>query len=47
MVMFEEIKTLPFGEVWAEYLRRHKMADDISWFDEIQTYEKEVLSKRV
>ncbi len=47
MVMFEEIKTLPFGEVWAEYLRRHGLADDISWFDEIVKYEKEVQSKRV
>ncbi|MBO7398625.1 MAG: L-rhamnose isomerase [Clostridia bacterium] len=47
MVMQEEIKTLPFGEVWAEYLRRNGIADDCSWFDEIEKYEKEVLSKRV
>ena len=46
MVMQEEIKTLPFGEVWAEYLRRNGIADDCSWFDEIEKYEKEVLSKR-
>ncbi len=46
MVMQEEIKTLPFGEVWAEYLRRNGIADDCSWFEEIEKYEKEVLSKR-
>ncbi len=46
MVMQEEIKTLPFGEVWAEYLRRNGIADDASWFEEIEKYEKEVLSKR-
>ena len=46
MVMQEEIKTLPFGEVWAEYLRRSGIADDASWFEEIEKYEKEVLSKR-
>jgi L-rhamnose isomerase len=46
MVMQEEIKTLPFGEVWAEYLRRNGIADDASWFEEIEKYEKEVLIKR-
>ncbi len=46
MVMQEEFKTLPFGEVWAEYLRRNGIADDASWFEEIEKYEKEVLSKR-
>ena len=44
--MQEEFKTLPFGEVWAEYLRRNGIADDASWFEEIEKYEKEVLSKR-
>ena len=46
MVMQEECKTLPFGEVWAEYLRRNGLADDAAWFDEIVRYENEVLSKR-
>ena len=46
MVMQEEIKTLPFGEVWAEYLRQNGLADDCTWFDEIVKYENEVLSKR-
>lgn len=46
MVMQEEIKTLPFGEVWEEYLKRCNVPSDEKWFNEIEKYEKEVLSKR-
>ena len=47
MVMQEEIKTYPFGDVWAEYCRQCGVAEGISWFREIQKYEEEVLAKRV
>lgn len=47
MVRQEECKTLPFGDVWAEYCRQCGAPVDGSWFEEIETYEKEVLSKRV
>lgn len=46
MVMQEEIKTYPFGDVWAEYLRRCGVSDDAGWFKEIVRYEQDVLSKR-
>lgn len=46
MVMQEEMKTLPFGDVWAEYCRECGVAADTSWYDEIMKYEKEVLSAR-
>ena len=46
MMMQEEIKTLPFGDIWAEYCKRCGVAGDKSWFDEVTKYEKEVLSKR-
>ena len=42
----EEIKTLPWGEVWDEYLSRQGMVSDRIMFEEIKQYEKEVLSKR-
>ena len=42
----EEMKTLPWQEVWNEYLRREGLKDDFSWFDDVMKYEKEVLSKR-
>lgn len=40
----EEIKTLPFGAVWEEYLKRENIP--ANWFEEIESYEKNVLSKR-
>ena len=46
MMMQEEVKTLPFGDVWAEYCDRCGVAGDKSWFEEIKKYEADVLSKR-
>ncbi|MBQ8576769.1 MAG: L-rhamnose isomerase [Clostridia bacterium] len=46
MVMQEEMKTMPFGDIWAEYCASCGVAADTAWFDEIQKYEAEVLSKR-
>ena len=40
----EEIKTLPFGAIWEEYLKRENIPTN--WFEEIESYEKNVLSKR-
>lgn len=46
IVMQEEAKLYPFGEVWNEYCRQCGCAGGAEWFDEVKTYEKEVLSKR-
>lgn len=46
MVMQEEMKTLPFGDIWAEYCKECGVAADTSWYDEIMKYEKDVLLKR-
>lgn len=46
MVYQEEIKTYPFGDVWAEYCERCSVAGDLSWFEEVKKYEKGVLSRR-
>jgi len=46
MVMLEEQKTMPFGEVWDEYCRVCGKPVDGTWFCEIEKYEDEVLSKR-
>lgn len=40
----EQLKTYPFGEVWAEYLKRQNLTDE--WFSEIKEYETGVLAKR-
>ena len=46
MVMQETVKMLPIGEVWDEYCRREKVAEDLKFYDEVERYEREVLSKR-
>ena len=46
LVMQEEVKTLPFGDIWAEYCDRCGVSSDKSWYDEIVKYENEVLLKR-
>ena len=45
LVLSEEIKTLPYGAVLEEYLRRQNTPGS-EWFGEVRKYEKEVLSKR-
>lgn len=44
MVMQEELKCAPFGDIWQEYLSRENIPDD--YLSECVKYEKEVLLKR-
>ena len=46
MVMQEACKTLPFGDIWNEYLARCGVVDDFGFYDEVEKYEKEVLKNR-
>ena len=46
LALQEELKTLPWGEVWDEYLKRQNMVSDKKMLVEIKQYEKEVLLKR-
>ena len=46
MVLQEEVKCLPFDDIWNEYCAKQGVIGDESWFEEVKTYEKEVLSKR-
>ncbi len=46
MVMQEEVKTLPFGDIWTKYCEECGVAADHSWFAEVMKYEEEVLLKR-
>ena len=45
LVMQEEVKTLPFGAVWDEYLKRQNIPQG-DWFGKVETYEKDVLKGR-
>ena len=46
MVMQEEQKTLPFGEIWEEYCRQCNVPADGQWLDTVKQYEENVLKKR-
>lgn len=46
MVMQEELKTMPFGEVWDAYCAACGKPVDGAWFPKIEQYEAEVLSTR-
>ena len=46
MVLGEEIKTYPLGEVWAEFCKQMGQSNGMEWLCEIEKYEKEVLLKR-
>ncbi len=45
MAAQEELKTMPFGEVWNEYLCRQNVPGS-NWFDVVEAYERDVMSKR-
>ena len=46
LVMQEELKFYPFGEIWTEYCRECGAPADGEWFATVKKYEAEVLSKR-
>lgn len=46
LALFEDLKTLPFAAVWDEYCQRKDVPSGIAWMNEVQQYEKDVLSKR-
>ena len=46
MMLQEECKTLPFGDIWEAYCESQGVPADASWYEEVRTYEKEVLSLR-
>ena len=46
MVVQEELKTAPFGEIWDEYCRRCSVPVDGVWYGTVKDYEKKVLEVR-
>ena len=46
MVRSEEVKTLPFGDIWNYYCECCGAPIDGEWFSKVKEYEKDVLSKR-
>ena len=46
MMLQEELKFYPVGDVWNEFCRRAGIVGDASWFEVVRQYEKDVLLKR-
>ena len=46
LVLQEEIKDLPFKDVWDEFCKQENVIADESWYEKVQEYDKEVLMKR-
>ena len=47
LAVSEELKTFPFGDVFDEYCRRVGAPVGFDWIDAVESYEANVLSKRV
>lgn len=46
LVMQEELKLYPFGDVWEEYCKLCGVTADQSWLEDVKAYEEDVLLKR-
>jgi L-rhamnose isomerase len=46
MALGEELKSLPWAAVWDYYCAQKNVPVGLAWYDEVQRYEKNVLSKR-
>ena len=44
MYLQEHVKMLPFGDIWAEYLKENKLEEN--YFEPIMEYEKKVMEAR-
>ena len=46
LMLMEEAKTLPFGDIWQELCRRENVPADESWYDRVMEYEQKILEER-
>ena len=46
LMMMEEMKTMPFSDIWTEYCNRQGVPADSSWYDVVMEYEKTILEGR-
>ncbi|WP_367932400.1 L-rhamnose isomerase [Enterocloster citroniae] len=46
MMLQEELKTYPFGDVWDHFCEENQVPVKEQWFEDVKAYEQEVLSRR-
>jgi L-rhamnose isomerase len=44
--MLENLKAMPYGDVWNHYCQMEEVPSDDKWIDEVFKYEKNVILKR-
>ena len=47
LALMEELKTMPFGDVWDFYCLKQDVPAREEWIEEVRRYEAEITSKRV
>ena len=47
LALTEELKSLPWGDVWDWYCESKNVPDGTAWIKEVKAYEKDITSKRV
>lgn len=43
LAIIEDLKLMPFGDVWGQYCKINNVPNDFEWIKEVLKYEKEVL----
>ena len=46
LALLEDLKTMPYGDVWQQYCEKSNVPGDGDWIKEAIAYEKAVLPKR-
>lgn len=46
LALMEDLKMMPFGDIWEEYCQRQNVPGSHVWLDEVRSYEKSVLANR-
>ncbi len=46
MVLQEEMKTYPIGDIWQHYCKMENIPGDAAWYEIVKAYEADVLSQR-
>ena len=46
LMMQEELKSYPFGAVWDYFCEKNGVPAGMTWYDEVEQYEKQILEDR-
>ena len=46
LALGENLKNMPFSDIWDEYCKRENVPSDMEWFKSLKEYEEDVLQKR-